>query len=99
MSVRKTMEIYGKNRAFVVTFSPRTYKKKIHWLSRTILRTKRKLHKILRRIPPDRKPFEKLQVKSWNGCQSILVLPCKLIYSTKQRELTFRAPVPQRRLR
>jgi len=47
---RKTMEIYGKDRAVVVTFNPRTYKKKIHWMSRTILRTKRKLQELRREL-------------------------------------------------
>jgi transposase len=43
---RTTMEVYGKERAVVVSFNPRTYKKKIHWMSRTILRTKRKLQEL-----------------------------------------------------
>jgi len=47
---RKTMEIYGKERAVVITFNPRTYKKKIHWMSRTILRTKRKLQELRREL-------------------------------------------------
>ena len=47
---RKTMEIYGKDRAVVLTFNPRTYKKKIHWMSRTILRTKRKLQELRREL-------------------------------------------------
>ncbi len=47
---RKTMEIYGKDRAVVVTFNPRTYKKKIHWMSRTILRTKWKLQELRREL-------------------------------------------------
>jgi transposase len=47
---RTTMEIYGKDRAVVVTFNPRTYRKKIHWMSRTILRTKRKLQELHRTL-------------------------------------------------
>ena len=47
---RTTMEIYGKDRAVVVTFNPRTYRKKIHWMSRTILRTKRKLQELRRTL-------------------------------------------------
>lgn len=43
---RTTMEVYGKERAVVVTFNPRTHKKKIHWMSRTILTTKRKLQEL-----------------------------------------------------
>ena len=34
----------------VVTFNPRTYKKKIHWMSRTILRTKQKLQELRREL-------------------------------------------------
>jgi transposase len=53
---RKTMEIYGKERAVVVTFNPRTYKKKIHWMSRTILRTKRKLQELRKKLKtPDKR--------------------------------------------
>jgi len=47
---RTTMEIYGKDRAVIVTFNPRTYRKKIHWMSRTILRTKRKLQELRRTL-------------------------------------------------
>jgi len=44
------MEIHGKDRAVVVTFNPRTYRKKIHWMSRTILRTKHKLQELRRSL-------------------------------------------------
>ncbi len=47
---RTTMEVYGKERAVVVTFNPRTYRKKIHGMSRTILRTKRKLQELRRTL-------------------------------------------------
>ncbi|MDH5414948.1 MAG: hypothetical protein OEW87_12475, partial [Flavobacteriaceae bacterium] len=43
---RTTMELYGKERAVVVSYNPRTYERKIHWLSRTILKTKRKLQEL-----------------------------------------------------
>jgi len=53
---RKTMEIYGKDRAVVVTFNPRTYKKKILGMSRTILRTKRKLQELRKKLKtPDKR--------------------------------------------
>jgi len=45
---RTALEVYGKERAVVVTYNPRTYRKKVHWLSRTILRTKRKLQELRR---------------------------------------------------
>jgi len=45
---RTSLEVYGKERAVVVTYNPRTYRKKIHWLSRTILKTKRKLQELRR---------------------------------------------------
>jgi len=47
---RTTMEVYGKERAVVVTFNARTYRKKIHWMSRTILRTKGKLQELRRAL-------------------------------------------------
>lgn len=43
---RTTMELYGKERAVVVSFNPRTYERKIHWLSRTIRKTKKKLQEL-----------------------------------------------------
>lgn len=45
---RTSLEIYGKERAVVVTYNPRTYRKKIHWMSRTILKTKTKLQDLRR---------------------------------------------------
>ena len=47
---RTTMEIYGKKRAVVVTYNPRTYKKKIHWMIRTIKKTKKKLQEERRKL-------------------------------------------------
>lgn len=44
--LRTTMELYGKERAVVVSYNPRTYERKIHWLSRTIRKTKRKLQEL-----------------------------------------------------
>ncbi|MBN1271625.1 MAG: IS1634 family transposase [Candidatus Aminicenantes bacterium] len=41
-----TMELYGKERSVVVSFNPRTYERKIHWLSRTMVKTKRKLQEL-----------------------------------------------------
>lgn len=40
---RTSLEIYGQERAVVVTYNPRTYRKKIHWMSQTIRKTKGKL--------------------------------------------------------
>ena len=47
---RTSLAVYGKERAVVVTYNPRTYRKKIHWLSRTILKTKRKLQELRREL-------------------------------------------------
>jgi len=46
LAYRTSLEIYGKERAVVVTYNPRTYRKKIHWLSQTIRKTKRKLQEL-----------------------------------------------------
>jgi transposase len=43
---RTSLEIYGKERAVIVTYNPRTYRKKIHWLSQTIRKTKKKLQEL-----------------------------------------------------
>jgi transposase len=43
---RTALEIYGKERAVVVTYNPRTYRKKIHWMSQTIRKTKNKLQEL-----------------------------------------------------
>jgi len=43
---RTSLEIYGKERAVAVTYNPLTYRKKIHWLTRTIRKTKRKLQEL-----------------------------------------------------
>jgi transposase len=43
---RTSLEIYGKERAVVVTYNPQTYRKKIHWLSQTIRKTKKKLQEL-----------------------------------------------------
>jgi len=43
---RTSLEIYGQERAIVVTYNPQTYRKKIHWLSRTIRKTKKKLQEL-----------------------------------------------------
>jgi transposase len=43
---RTSLELYGKERAVVVTYNPLTYRKKIHWMSRTILKTKKKLQEL-----------------------------------------------------
>jgi len=45
---RTSLEIYGKERAVVVTYNPRTCRKKIHGMSRTILKTKIKLQALRR---------------------------------------------------
>lgn len=45
---RTAMTLYGKERAVVVSYNPRTYERKIHWLSRTIRKTKRKLQELRR---------------------------------------------------
>lgn len=45
---RTSLELYGRERAVVVTYNPRTYRKKIHWLSRTIRKTKAKLQDLRR---------------------------------------------------
>jgi transposase len=45
---RTSLELYGRERAVVVTYNPRTYRKKIHWLSRTIRKTKAKLQELRR---------------------------------------------------
>lgn len=45
---RTTLSLYGKERAVVVAYNPRTYERKIHWLSRTIKKTKRKLQTLRR---------------------------------------------------
>lgn len=50
LAYRTTLEVYGKERAVVVTFNARTYRKKIHWMSRTILRTKGKLQELRRAL-------------------------------------------------
>lgn len=47
---RTSLELYGKERAVVVSFNPRTYERKIHWLSRTIRKTKNKLQELRRRL-------------------------------------------------
>jgi transposase len=47
---RTALEVYGKERAVVVTYNPRTYRKKIHWMSRSILKTKRKLQELRREL-------------------------------------------------
>jgi len=46
LAYRTSLEIYGKERAVVVTYNPRTYRKKIHWLSQTIRKTKKKLQEL-----------------------------------------------------
>jgi len=48
LAYRTAETIYDRERAVVVTYNPRTYRKKIHWLSRTIRKTKARL-KDLRR--------------------------------------------------
>ena len=45
---RTSRGLYGRERAVVVTYNPRTYRKKIHWLSRTIRKTKAKLQELRR---------------------------------------------------
>jgi transposase len=45
---RTSLELYGRERAIVVTYNPRTYRKKIHWLSRTIRKTKARLQELRR---------------------------------------------------
>lgn len=48
---RTSLVLYDRERAVVVTFNPRTYRKKIHWLSRTIRKTKDKLQELRRTLP------------------------------------------------
>jgi transposase len=43
---RTSLEIYGQERAVVVTYNPQTYRRKIHWLSQTIRKTKKKLQEL-----------------------------------------------------
>jgi len=48
LAYRTAETIYGRERAVVVTYNPRTYRKKIHWLSRTIRKTKARLQDLRR---------------------------------------------------
>jgi transposase len=48
LAYRTAETIYDRERAVVVTYNPRTYRKKIHWLSRTIRKTKAKLQDLRR---------------------------------------------------
>jgi transposase len=50
LAYRTALSIYDRERAVVVTYNPRTYRKKIHWLSRTIRRTKAKLQELRRNL-------------------------------------------------
>jgi transposase len=50
LAYRTALTIYDRERAVVVTYNPRTYRKKIHWLSRTIRRTKAKLQELRRNL-------------------------------------------------
>jgi transposase len=43
---RTSLEIYGQERAVVVTYNPQTYRRKIHWLGQTIRKTKKKLQEL-----------------------------------------------------
>ena len=47
---RTAMELYEKERNVVISFNPRTYERKIHWLSRTIRKTKHKLQELRREL-------------------------------------------------
>jgi len=47
---RTSLELYGKERAVVVSFNPRTYERKIHWLRRTIRKTKHKLQQLRKEL-------------------------------------------------
>ena len=43
---RTLLEVYGKERAVVVTYNSLTYRKKVHWMNRTIRKTKKKLQEL-----------------------------------------------------
>ena len=48
LAYRTAATIYDRQRAVVVTYNPRTYRKKIHWLVRTIRKTKARLQELRR---------------------------------------------------
>ena len=50
LAYRTALSIYDRERAVVVTYNPRTYRKKVHWMSRTIRRTKAKLQDLRRNL-------------------------------------------------
>jgi len=47
---RTSLELYGKERAVVVSFNPRTYERKVHWLRWTIRKTKHKLQQLRKEL-------------------------------------------------